>query len=224
MVNIKIYVYIDSILYPVKALSHNIETYLEYGRGKILRKSIANNPGLFSKAQQNSQISAVYEDAEEFTELLVTYFKEGIEGGEYCLLISPDKLSTERAKSELKKAGVDVEHSLAFSQLEILPANSSPENLTLLASTIKELAEKEYEKALSEGFSGFRMSFDFKSTGNSLKPCLETCEKVIEKMAFENNKTFTFLCTLPLEEISGRALLELMEENSVFAKRKGRWK
>jgi signal transduction histidine kinase len=203
---------------------HNIETHLQYGGGRILRKNIVKDPGLFSNAQQRPQISAVYEDAEELTELLVTFFKEGIEGGEYCLWISPDKLAVEEAKSELKKAGVDVEHSLAVSQLEILPTNPFPENLTFLASAVKELAEKGYAKALSGGFSGFRMNFDFKNPGNSLKPCLEKCGKAVEKVAFENNKSFTLLCTLHLEELSGRALLEIMEESSVFAKRKGKWK
>ncbi|MGB9938783.1 ATP-binding protein [Methanosarcina sp.] len=189
-----------------------------------MRKNIVKDPGLFSNAPQSPQISAVYEDAEELTELLVTYFKEGIEGGEYCLWISPDKLAVDGAKSELKKAGVDVERSLASSQLEILQADPFPENLTFVALAVKELAENGYKKALSGGFSGFRTNFDLKNAGDSLKPCLETCGKAVETVVFENNKSLTFLCTLPLEELSGRVLLELMEENDVFAKRKGKWK
>lgn len=190
----------------------------------ILRMNINEDPGLFSIAPQSSQISAVYDNAEELTELLVTYFKQGIERGEYCLWISPDKLTFQGAKSELKKAGVDVEHCLASSQLEILSANPFPENLTFLASSVKELAEKGYKKALSGEFSGFRTNFDFKNTGNFLMPYLEMCGKAFEMVVFENNKNFTFLCTFPLEELSGRILLELMEESSVFVKRKGKWK
>ena len=108
--------------------------------------------------------------------------------------------------------------------MEILPTNPFPENITLLASAVKELAEKGYEKALSGGFSGFRTNFDLKNAGSSLKPYLETCRKTVEKVVFENNKNLTLLCTLPLEELSGSVLLELMEENSVFVKRKGKWK
>jgi signal transduction histidine kinase len=187
-----------------------------------MRKNIIEDPGLFSNAPQSHQISAVYEDSEELTELLVTYFKQGIEEGEYCLWISPDKLTTEEAKNELKKAGVDVEHYPTSSQLEIVPTNPFPEDLTLLASAVKELAEKGYRKTISEGFSGFRTNFEIKNAGNSLKSCLETCGKAIETMDLENNKSITLLCTLPLEELSGRVLLELMEESSVFAKRNGK--
>ena len=189
-----------------------------------MRKNIDKNPGLFSSVQQSSQISAVYKDIEELTEILVTYFKQGIERGEYCLWISPDELATERAKNELEKEGVDVEHCLVSSQLEILPANPFPENMTRLASAVKELAEKGYKKAHSGGFSGFRTNFDLKDAGSSLKPYLETCGKTVETVIFENNKSPTFLCTLPLEELSGSVLLELMEENGVIIKRRGKWK
>ncbi|RXA15126.1 sensor histidine kinase [Methanosarcina sp. MSH10X1] len=189
-----------------------------------MRKNNVGSPGFFSDAPQRHQISAVYKDAEELTELLVTYFKEGIEGGEYCLWISPDKLTADEAKCELKKEGLDVEHYLESSQLEILPVNPFPENLTSLAPVVRELAEKGYRKTLSGGFSGFRTNFDFKNAGDFLNSCLETCEETIETVVFENNKRFTLLCTLPLEELSGKALLGLMEENDVFAKRKGEWK
>ncbi|WP_243684905.1 MEDS domain-containing protein [Methanosarcina barkeri] len=187
-----------------------------------MRKNIAEDSGPSLKAPQSHQISAVYEDAEGLIELLVTYFKEGLEGGEYCLWVSPDKLAAEGAKSELMKAGVDVEHYLTSSQLEFLPANPLLEDLTLLASAVKELAEKGYGNTLSGGFSGFRTNFEIKNTGNSLKPCLETCGKAIETMALEKNKSITLLYTIPLEELSGRVLLELMEESNVFAKRKGK--
>lgn len=187
-----------------------------------MSKNIAEDSGPSLKAPQSHQISAVYEDAEGLIELLVTYFKEGLEGGEYCLWFSPDKLVAEGAKNELMKAGVDVEYYLTSSQLEFLSANPLPEDLTLLASAVKELAEKGYGKTLSGEFSGFRTNFEIKNSGHSLKPCLETCGKVIETMALEKNKSITLLYTIPLEELSGRVLLELMEESYVFTKRKGK--
>lgn len=189
-----------------------------------MRKNIVEDPRLFSNSPRSPRISAIYKDTGELTELLATYFKEGIERGEYCLWVSPDKLTADGAKNELRKAGVDVEHLLASSQLEILPANPFPGNLIFLASAVKELAESGYKKALSGGFSGFRTNFDFKNAGDILKPCLETCEKAVETVAFENDKSLTLLCTLPLEEISGGVLLEIMEESDIFAKRKGKWR
>lgn len=187
-----------------------------------MQKNINEDPGLFSSVQQSPHISAVYEDIEELTELLVAYFKQGIERGEYCLWVSPDEVATERAKDELKKA-VDIEHYLVSSQLEILKsAESLPENTILLASAVKELLETGRKKAISGGFSGFRTNFDLKNAGTSLKSYLETCRKTVEIGMSGSNKSLTFLCTLPLKELSGSMLLELMEEKGIFIK--GKWK
>ena len=87
----------------------NIQNILDVNtwRGKILRKNIDEIPELFSSIPQSPQISAVYDDIEELTELLAIYFKQGIEKGEYCLWISPDEMAAEKAENELKKSGVD---------------------------------------------------------------------------------------------------------------------
>jgi hypothetical protein len=126
--------------------------------GKILRNNIDKYSGFFSR---ESQISAVYDNLEELTELLVIYFKQGIERGEYCLWISPNELAIEEAKNELKKVGVDVDECLASSQLEIIPVDSLQGNANTLISTVKELTEERYKKALLFGFLGFRTNFDF---------------------------------------------------------------
>jgi signal transduction histidine kinase len=63
----------------------------------------------------------------------------------------------------------------------------------------------------------------FKNSESSLKSYLDTCKETAETVNFENSSNFTLLCTLPLDELSGGTLLELMEENSVFTKRKGKW-
>lgn len=189
-----------------------------------MEKIIDNSPELFSNVLKSPQISALYNDIEELTELLAIYFKQGIEKGEYCLWFFPDELVAERAKNELKKSGVDVEHCIVSSQLEFRSSEQLPKNIALLSSAIKKLAEKGSEKALSGGFAGFRTNFDLQNSGISIKPYLETCRKTYEMLSFENSKNLTFLCTLPLDELSGSTLLELMEENSFFIKRKGKWK
>ncbi len=189
-----------------------------------MEKDIDESPELFSSVPQSPQISAVYDDTEELTELLAIYFKQGIEMGEYCIWFFPDEMIAEKAKNELIKSGIDLENCIVSSQLELQTAEQLPKNINLLASAIKELAEKGSEKALSGGFTGFRTNFDLNNSGISLKPYLETCKKIVEMVSFGNNKNLTLLCTLPLEELSGSTLLELMEENSIFIKRKGKWR
>jgi signal transduction histidine kinase len=188
-----------------------------------LEKIIADDSVLFSSVPQNNQIFAIYEDIAELTELLIIYFKQGIEIGEYCLWISPDELFAEKTKNELKKSGIDIERFINSSQLEILPAESLNKNITTLESRITELVKKRYEKVLSKDFTGFRTNFDFKNLGITIENYLEIYGKAIKNIAFNNSKNLIFLYTLPLDELSGITLLELMKENSIIVKRKGKW-
>ena len=125
-----------------------------------MEKITDNSPELFSNVLKSPQISALYNDIEELTELLAIYFKQGIENGEYCVWFFPDELAAQRANNELKKSGVDVEHCIVSSQLEFQSSEKLPKNITLLKSEVqKELAEKGSEKAFSGGFAGFRTNF-----------------------------------------------------------------
>lgn len=189
-----------------------------------MRKNTDESPGLFSNIPQSPQISAVYNDINELTELLIIYFKQGVEKGEYCLWVSPDELAAEKAKDELKKAGLDIEHYLVPSQLETLSAESLSENSPSFTLAVKNLLGNGYEKALSEGFTGFRTNYDLHKSGFSLKTNLGICRKTVENIVLEEGKNRTFLCTLPLEELSGSILLDLMEENGFFIKRNRKWK
>nr|WP_082107895.1 MEDS domain-containing protein [Methanosarcina sp. 2.H.A.1B.4] len=172
---------------------------------------------------QSSQLSAVYRDLEELAELHVAYFKQGIERGDHCLWTVPDSLSAERAKNELEKAGVDVGKYITSSQLEILPTGTLSESILLLESAVKELMGAGNENALSEDFPGFRTNIGVMGAGSSFKTCFEGLEKILEEISQGNRVNLTFLCTFPLEELSGSALLELVEEKGVLVKRKGKW-
>ena len=166
-----------------------------------MEKIIVGNSVLFSSVLQNDQISAIYGDISELIELLIIYFKQGIETGEYCLWISPDELFAEETKNELKKSGIDVERFINSSQLEILPAESLNKNITTLESRITELVEKGYEKVLSKDFTGFRTNFDFKNLGINIENYLEIYGKAVKNIAFNNSKNITFLYTFPLDEL-----------------------
>lgn len=189
-----------------------------------MEKDIDEISGLFSSVPQGSQISAVYNDLEELTELLALYYKQGIKKGEYCSWFSPGGMATEQAEDKLKKSGVNAENFNISAQLELQPAKKLPKNANLLASAIKELAEKGYEKAISGGFSGFRTNFDLKNSGNALEAYLETCRKTAEAVSSGNRKNFTLLCTVPFDELPGSTLLELVEDSSFLIKRKGKWR
>lgn len=187
-------------------------------------KDIDEISELFSSIPQGPQISAVYNDLEELSELLAFYYKQGIKRGEYCSFNSPQEMDAEQVENKLKKSGENGEDLVISSQLVLQPAKKLPKNATALASAIKELIEEGTEKAISEGFSGLRTNLDLKRSGNSIKTYLDICQKTAETASSMNNKKFTLLCTVPFDELSCSLLLELMEDKGVLIKRKGEWK
>lgn len=187
-------------------------------------KDIDEISELFSSIPQGPQISAVYNDLEELSELLAFYYKQGIKRGEYCSFNSPQEMDAEQVENKLEKSGENGEDLVISSQLVLQPAKKLPKNATALASAIKELIEEGTEKAISEGFSGLRTNLDLKRSGNSIKTYLDICQKTAETASSMNNKKFTLLCTVPFDELSCSLLLELMEDKGVLIKRKGEWK
>lgn len=186
-------------------------------------KNTDKYPELFSSIPQSSELSAVYSNIEELTELLVAYFKQGIERGEYCLWTVTNVLEVEKAKNELEKAGVNVEKYLTSSQLEIIIFGTHSKETTLPESAVRELVEASSKKDLYEEFSGFRMNVNITRIGGSLKPDPERLEESLKEINPEIRRKLTYLCTFPLEELPGSELLELVEEKGVLVKRKGSW-
>jgi signal transduction histidine kinase len=180
-------------------------------------------PELFSSIPQSSQLSAVYSNIEELTELLVAYFKQGIERGEYCLWIANDEPEAEKARNELEKAGVDVAKDLTSSQLEIITGSMLSKEVPLSESVVKELVQGRSKKAFSEGFSGFRTNININRTESSLKPDPEGLEEILKEINSDNSRKLTYLCNYPLKELSGSELLELVEEKGVLVKRGKKW-
>lgn len=186
-------------------------------------KNTDKYPELFSSIPQSSQLSAVYSDIEELTELLVAYFRQGIERGEHCLWTVTDELEVEKAKNELEKAGVNVGKYLTSSQLEIITASTLSKNIPLPESAVKELMEERSEKAFSEGLSGFRMNVNITRTESFLKPDPERLDEILRKINPDNIRKITYLCTFPLGELSGSEFLELVGEKGVLVKRGEKW-
>jgi signal transduction histidine kinase len=106
--------------------------------------------------------------------------------------------------------------------LEIVPACTISENIPLSESSVKELVEEKSEDSLSRGFPGFRINLDINMMGGSFKSCPEKLEESLEEINRENRRKLTYLCTSPLEGLSGSTLLELVEKG-VLVKKRGEW-
>jgi hypothetical protein len=62
-----------------------------------------------------------YQTKEDLMDILVPYFKAGLENNELCVWITSQLLEIEEAKEALKRAVSDIDVYLEKGQIEILP-------------------------------------------------------------------------------------------------------
>src|SRR5512133_1288955 len=100
-----------------------------------------------------------YQTKEDLKDVLVPYFKAGLENNEFCMWITSEPLGAEDAKEALKKAVPDIGAYLEKGQIEIIPYTHwyvnegifNPEKV--LEGWIEKLSN-----ALENGYDGLRLS------------------------------------------------------------------
>ena len=164
-----------------------------------------------------------YETKEDLLELLVPYFKAGLENNEFCFWIISSPLTIENAIDSMRHGIRDFDRYLAEGRMEILPyvewyikshAFNSQE-------VFKGWTEK-LRQSLDAGFSGMRV--------NGNETWLEN-EDWGDFMKYEENlnnyirdKKMIILCTYQLSKTNAAFVLDVARSHGcVISKRKGRW-
>src|SRR3989338_11103491 len=60
-----------------------------------------------------------YQSEKDLIDILVPYFKAGLENNEFCMWVTAESFSTEKAKEVMRKAMPNFEHYLNKGQIEI---------------------------------------------------------------------------------------------------------
>ena len=118
--------------------------------------------GLPRLLQLGDHVCHFFATPEEVGEVLVPYFKEGLERNEACLWITSEPFGKERALSEMRTAAASFEDRYAAGQIQIL----SHDEWYLADGRLKtdDLVPKWHRKideALAAGYAGLR------ATGNA---------------------------------------------------------
>ena len=98
-----------------------------------------------------------YQTKEDLMDILVPYFKEGLENNEFCLWITSKPLEVEEAKEVLGKAVPDIEIYLEKGQIEIIPYTHGYVNEGVFGSEkVINGWVKKLDRALASGYEGLR--------------------------------------------------------------------
>ena len=164
-----------------------------------------------------------YETKEDLLELLVPFFKAGLEHNEYCLWIIADPMTADDALHALKKIIPHFQQYIEKKSIEILPyMDWFMTTGKFHAKQVSNAWIEKLDEALARGYDGMRVN------GN---------ETWLERNGWENfmeyerglhkifkSRRIIGLCTYPLSVADGGMVLDVAHAHeAVIAKRKGLW-
>ena len=164
-----------------------------------------------------------YQTKQDLLDILVPYFKAGLENNEFCMWITAEPLSAREAKKAMVKAVPDFNRYLARGQIEILPytewylKDGVFESRRVLDGWVEKL-----DRALASGYAGLRL------TGNTFWLEKKDWKGFTDYEAAINSVIGQYrmlaLCTYCLDKCNANEIIDVVR-NHEFAliKQEGKW-
>ncbi len=110
-----------------------------------------------------THLCVFYQDKQDLIDILVPYFKAGLENNEFCMWITSEPLNANEAELSLRQAVNNLDDYIEKGQIEILDYNHwYTKSGSFDADEVLQGWSEKYEQAIKRGFDGLR------ATGNAL--------------------------------------------------------
>lgn len=164
-----------------------------------------------------------YQTKQDLIDILVPYFKAGLESNEFCMWITSETLSEEEAKEAMRKAVPDFDLYLKKGQIEIIPytewylKDSSLNLQRVLNGWVDKL-----DQALVMGYDGMRLTGNTAWLGKrgwrSFADYEEEVNNIIGKYLM------LALCTHSLDKCGAVELIDIVSKHQfAIIKQEGKW-
>jgi PAS domain S-box-containing protein len=164
-----------------------------------------------------------YKSKQDLIDILVPYFKAGLEANEFCMWITSEPLMVSEAEEAMRKAVHDFDEYLHRGQIEIIPYNEwymvggTFNDDRVLKGWVNGL-----DKALAKGYSGLRL------TGNTFWLERNHWQAFTEYEAKVNNIIGKYkmlaICTYCLDKCDGTAVIDVIKNHQfALVKKEGKW-
>ncbi len=164
-----------------------------------------------------------YHTKQDLIDILVPYFKTGLENNEFCMWITAEPLKAAGARAALRRAVPDLDRYIEKGQIEIIPhtewylLGGKFDDERVLNGWVSKL-----EQALNRGYSGLRL------TGNTFWLERDSWQAFTDYEAKINDVIGKYrmlaICTYCLDKCDGAAVVDVVK-NHQFAliKEKDKW-
>ena len=114
---------------------------------------------IIGKVPWGTHLCQFYQTREDLINILVPYFKAGLENNELCMWVTSEPLGVEEAKASLKKVVRNLDNYIKKGQIEIIDANEwyIKSGKFDAEKVLQSWVEKE-KLAIKKGFDGLRLS------------------------------------------------------------------
>ena len=166
-----------------------------------------------------------YETKQDLLDLLIPYFKTGLEGNEFCLWIisNSELLTAQEARNALQKVLPDLDRYVAERSLEVVGhdawfLNGGSFDFHRVANRFKE----KVDEALGRGYVGMRVNGSPAWLHTSNVKALREYEEAVDQLY--PNERIIAACTYPIGQTKADFLLDVARNHQfAIARRNGDW-
>jgi hypothetical protein len=164
-----------------------------------------------------------FRSADDLSEILVPYFKIGLERNEFCIWVTSSPYGKDRAASEMRAAVSDFDRRSAAGQIQIFGQDEWYTKLAVLSTAEKIqswLSRK--DEAVASGYAGLRGSGNASFLDEGTWDEFLIYERAVDE-AFKDQRIIG-LCSYPVDGCSAAAVVDVTHCHGLgLAKRHGHW-
>ncbi len=175
------------------------------------------------RVRWGTHVCQFYQSKQDLIDILVPYFKAGLEANEFCMWIISEPLVTAEALEAMRQAVVDFDDYLQRGQMEVIPDSEwyLPDG-TFRGDRVLEAWIARLEQALARGYAGLRM------TGDMFWVDKDRWQQFIEYEARVNEVIGQYrmlaVCTCCLDGCDGNTVIDVVKNHQyALVLQDGRW-
>jgi len=193
--------------------------------GVVVKNNVLRKSGLeiIGEVPWGTHFCQFYQSKEDLIEILVPYFKQGLENNEFCMWVTSEPLGAEDVKKALKEKVKNLDEYIKKGQIEILDYSQwYTKTGRFDADKVLEGWVKKEEQAIERGFDGLRL------TGNTFWLEKESWESFTNYEAIVNSvigkHRMLAVCSYSLDKCQASEIVDVVS-NHQFAiiKKESKW-